>query len=58
MEMLSLDNVTGIFKCSACGELYDLEPELREHEKECLRHSIPAPSPQMNSLPAATRSIV
>lgn len=36
------DNVTGIYKCKACGESFDSEPELREHEKDCIQQANPA----------------
>jgi hypothetical protein len=33
------DNATGIYKCSACGESFDSQLELREHEKDCIQQA-------------------
>ena len=35
-------NATGIYKCKACGESFDSQLELREHEKDCIQKSTPA----------------
>ena len=39
-------NATGVYKCSACGESFDSQLELREHEKDCIQKSTPATATQ------------
>ena len=33
------NEATGIYKCSACGESFDSQLELREHEKDCIQQA-------------------
>ncbi len=40
--MANPDNATGIYKCSACGESFGSQLELREHEKDCIQKANPA----------------
>ena len=40
--MAKPDNATGIYKCSECGESFNSQLELREHEKDCIQKANPA----------------
>ncbi len=33
------NNTTGMYKCSACGETFESQIELWEHEKDCQQRS-------------------
>jgi len=33
------NNPTGVYKCSACGETFESQIELWDHEKDCQQRS-------------------
>ena len=39
LRMSQPNNPTGTYKCSACGETFESQIELWEHEKDCQQRS-------------------
>jgi len=42
IKMAKPDNATGTYECSACGESFDSQAELRKHEQNCIQKANPA----------------